>query len=52
LLYGFDQALQVSSGVAVLPERDSSWICPGFADARHLITPHVATVPASRMSDS
>jgi hypothetical protein len=52
LAYAVDHALQVSSGVAVLPERVGSCTCPARAVARQRITPQLATVPASRTSDS
>src|SRR5262245_24492556 len=51
IVYGFDHALHVSSGVAVLPDRVDTCTCPGFAVARHRSTPQLATVPASRTSD-
>src|SRR5262249_7742507 len=52
VVYAFDHALHVSSGVAVLPLRVKISISPGRAFARQRISPHVATVPASRTSDS
>src|SRR5262245_60314939 len=51
-VYGVDQAVYVSSGVAVLPDRVDTCTCPGFAVARHRNTPQLATVEASRTSDS
>src|SRR6185295_4255951 len=51
-VYAFDHALQVSSGVAVLPVRVNTEISPGLAAARQRIAPQLATVPASRTSDS
>src|SRR5438093_1325962 len=48
-----DQALHVSSGVSVLPERVNISILPSTGRvARQLSAPHVATVCASRGSDS
>ena len=52
LVYGLDHALQVSSGVAVLPVRVKREISPWVAEARQRIAPQLATVPASRTSDS
>jgi hypothetical protein len=53
LPYGGDQALQVSSGVGVFPERvEISIAAPSGVDPRQLIDPHVATIRASRGSDS
>ena len=53
LAYAADQALHVSSGVSVLPDRVNSaiWL-PGGADPCQLTVPHVAIVCASRASDS
>ena len=45
-------AIGVSSGVAVLPERVKISTSPGLELARQRMAPHVATVPASRTSDS
>ena len=52
-VYADDQLLHVSSGVSVLPDRvkSSTRVPDGFV-VRQLIVPHVATVCASRASDS
>jgi hypothetical protein len=51
--YAADQALQVSSGVSVLPARvNSSTLLPGAAVPRQLIAPHVEIICASCTSDS
>src|SRR5262245_20900737 len=53
LVYGEDQALQVSSGVSVLPLREySSILSPFPVPPRQLSDPHVAIICASRGSDS
>ena len=53
LVYAADQALHVSSGVSVLPDRvKSSMRLPPGAVPCQLIVPHVATICASRGSDS
>ena len=50
--YGPLQALHVSSGVAVLPDRvNTSTRPPAGTDARQLSVPQSATVCASRTSD-
>src|SRR5690242_17065726 len=51
--YAGDQALHVSSGVSVLPERvESSMRLPLVAVPRQLSAPHADTICASRGSDS
>jgi len=53
LTYGPAQALQVSSGVSVFPDRVYiSMRVPAGAVARQLIAPQVDTICASRTSDS
>src|SRR5215471_12550918 len=51
--YGADHALQVSSGVSVLPLRVEISIFESFGtEPRHRIDPHVASICASCAADS
>jgi hypothetical protein len=51
-VYAFDHGLHVSSGFAVLPDRVKTCTSDALPEARHRTAPHVATVPASRTSDT